>query len=884
MIRTTCAYCGVGCGLTVNSGSTLAGDPKHPANFGRLCAKGASLLSTLGHDERLIEPSIRGRSASWDEALDGVAKGFQGAIATHGSQSVAMYISGQLLTEDYYAANKLMKGFIGSANIDTNSRLCMASSVAAHIRAFGEDVVPGTYEDLDECELCVIAGSNLAWCHPVLHQRLLAARETLGTKIVVIDPRRTATAEAADLHLQIRAGADVLLFNALLEQLDACGATDRKWVAEHVCGFDEALATARPDPANTDEVASALDIDRAALEQFFDWFVRTERVVTIYSQGINQSDHGTDKVSSIINCHLATARIGRPGMGPFSVTGQPNAMGGREVGGLANQLAAHMDFSNPENVDRVRRFWHAPNITTGPGLKAVDMFQAVADGRIRAIWIAGTNPAASMPNATLVRNALEHCPLVVVSDCWPTDTTAYAHVVLPAAGWAEKNGTVTNSERRISRQRNFCTAPGNAMPDWWMFAEIGRRMGWQDAFSFDKPAAIFREHATLSAFENGGTRLFDIGGLADLGDAGYDALQPTQWPFAKTGQSRSRLFADGIFPTADRRARMIATPARLPKPDPGVLRLNTGRIRDQWHTMTRTGRVPELMSHSTEPLLDIHPADAAAIDLQDGGLAQIETPHGRSIMRVRMEAGQRRSEIFVPMHWSDSHSSAGPVARLVNMRTDPLSGQPDLKATEAKVVPLHEQWHGILLQQASVTPCWGEGVYWTRAPLKNGMVARLAGWHQLQQTVHSEEQLRSLMAVAPDAELIAYIDPAKSVFRYAGVEHGALVAVLFLAPAHDELPATDTIAPLIGTRIEPRQRLSLLAGVAGHAVSGKLVCVCFSVGEHAIHDAIGSGQVRTMADIAAQFGAGTNCGGCIPELKELLHAGKPRSPDTGTRN
>lgn len=883
MTRTTCAYCGVGCGLTV-SGGTLAGDPEHPANFGRLCAKGASLLSTLGHDERLVEPSIGGETASWDEALKLVARGLQNAIANHGRESVAMYVSGQLLTEDYYVANKLMKGFIGSANIDTNSRLCMASSVAGHIRAFGEDIVPGVYEDLDECDLAVIAGSNLAWCHPVLHQRLLVARERRGTKIVVIDPRQTATADAADLHLQLRAGTDVLLFNTLLTKLDARGATDRNWIAEHVSGFDEALATAQASATNIGEVASALDIDRAVLEQFSDWFTRTERLVTLYSQGINQSDHGTDKVNSIINCHLATARIGQPGMGPFSVTGQPNAMGGREVGGLANQLAAHMDFSNPENVDRVRRFWRAPNMASRPGLKAVDMFHAVAEGRIRAIWIAGTNPAASMPNAALVRDALERCPFVVVSDCWPTDTTAHADVVLPAAGWGEKNGTVTNSERCISRQSNFCAAPGSAKPDWWMFAEAGRRMGWQGAFAFSNPAGIFREHAALSAFENRGSRIFDIGALAGLDDAGYDALQPTQWPFPKAGQMQSRLFADGHFPTPDGRAHMIATPARLPKRQPDVLRLNTGRLRDQWHTMTRTGRVPQLMSHTPEPFLDIHPADAAAIGLPDGSLAQIESQNGRGIMRVRMDARQRRSEIFAPMHWTNTHSSAGPIAQLVTARTDPISGQPDLKATEASVVPIHAQWHGILLHCASVTPCWGDGVYWTRVPLTKGTIARLAGWNSLKDVIHSEDRLRGLMSITPETELVAYIDAARSVFRYAGVENGVFVVSLFLAPANLELPDVDAIASLIGESVETQQRLSLLAGIAGHSGSGKTICACFSVGERAVKNAIGLGRVRTIADIAAEFRAGTNCGACIPELKDLLHAGKCQSPKTGTLN
>ncbi|HVB89806.1 MAG TPA: molybdopterin-dependent oxidoreductase, partial [Beijerinckiaceae bacterium] len=583
-LRTTCPYCGVGCGLLAKKDGALVGDPDHPANFGRLCSKGAALKDSLGLDERLLHPTIKGKKASWDEALDLVAARFAETIAEHGPDATAFYVSGQFLTEDYYVANKLMKGFIGSANIDTNSRLCMASSVAGHVRAFGEDAVPGCYEDVEEADLVVLVGSNMAWCHPVLYQRLIAAREARGTKLVVIDPRRTVTSDSADLHLPIKAGADVLLFNGLLGFLAQAGAVDRGWIAKHVCGFEDTLAAAQASTISLQHVAAACGLRVEDLRAFYELFARTQRVTTLYSQGVNQSFVGTDKVNAIINCHLATGRIGRPGMGPLSLTGQPNAMGGREVGGLANQLAAHMNFGDPEDIDRVRRFWRAPNIATRPGLKAVDLFEAVHEGRIKAIWIAATNPAVTMPRAGRVRAALERCPFVVVSDCWPGDTTALADVVLPAAAWAEKDGAVTNSERRISRQRAFRPLPGDTRPDWWMFSQVGARMGWRDSFSYANPASIFREHASLSAFENEGRRLFDLGALADLDGKAYDLLEPVQWPCPKAADapSSSRLFAGGGFMTPDRRARMIALPAAAPGAAEAGLRLNTGRIRDQW--------------------------------------------------------------------------------------------------------------------------------------------------------------------------------------------------------------------------------------------------------------------------------------------------------------
>jgi assimilatory nitrate reductase catalytic subunit len=877
-IRTTCPYCGVGCGIAVTDG-VPRGDDAHPANFGRLCAKGAALKDTLTLPDRLVTPMLHGREVFWDEALDFIAAAFRRIRALHGPDAIAFYVSGQFLTEDYYVANKLMKGFIGSANIDTNSRLCMSSSVAGHVRAFGEDVVPGCYEDLEEADLVVVVGSNMAWCHPVLYQRLMAAREKRGTKIVVIDPRRTVTAETADLHLRLAHDADLLLFGGLLVHLARSGALDRAFIDAHVAGFDAALAAARRT-ASIDLIAAAAGLAGDDVRRFYNLFADTERVVTLYSQGVNQSTCGADKVNAILNCHLATGRIGRPGMGPFSLTGQPNAMGGREVGGLANQLAAHMAFA-PADVDRVRRFWNAPAIATAPGHMAVDLFEAVADGRVQAVWIAATNPADSMPRAERVREALRRCPLVIVSDAWPTDTSALADVVLPAMSWAEKDGTVTNSERRISRQRAFRAAPGPAKPDWWMFAEVGRRMGFENAFDYAGSAAIFREHAALSGFENDGRRVFNIAALAEIDDAGYDALIPVQWPCPKPGRAATgpRLFAHGNFSTPDGRARMLALsrPAEE-KPSDCSLTLNTGRVRDQWHTMTRTGRVPHLMAHIAEPSLALHPDDAARRGLADGGLARIVSQQGSAVIRVSVDPAMRVGDAFLPMHWTDQFASAGPVGRLVHAATDPVSGQPDLKGTKVRLEMVAETWRGLLVRRADGRPAALDEVYWSKVPIASGFAYNLSGRSSLSGFIHSAGALRQLLHVDDNAELISYSDPKKAVFRYAGLVEGKLEACAFFAPPGMALPGVERAARLLGGAVDPVTRLALLAGFDGSSLprAGKIVCACFAVGEAAIREAIGARKLTSAAEIGVVLRAGTNCGSCIPELKKLLAADADR--------
>jgi assimilatory nitrate reductase catalytic subunit len=878
VIRTTCPYCGVGCGLRVAADGVLSGDKEHPANHGRLCSKGAALGDTLSYDGRLLVPQIGDRSVSWDEALDRIAAAFSRTIADHGPDAVAFYVSGQFLTEDYYVANKLMKGFIGSGNIDTNSRLCMASSVAGHVRAFGEDIVPGAYEDIEMADLVILVGSNTAWCHPVLYQRLAAAREKRGTKVVVIDPRRTSTCDIADIHLALRSGTDVAVFAGLLVDLIARGACDESWTRHYTADFAIAAEVARNTAPSLADVADIADVPVADLAQFYDWFAATERAVTLYSQGTNQSSAGTDKVNAIINCHLATGRIGRPGMGPFSLTGQPNAMGGREVGGLANQLAAHMSFNDPADVDRVQRFWQAPRMATRPGLKAVDLFDAVLDGGIKALWILNTNPAVSMPRAERVRAALDACRFVAVSDCWPTDTTRFADIVLPAAAWGEKDGTVTNSERCISRQRAFRPPPGEAKPDWWMLAEVARRMGWQTEFSYRGAAEIFREHAALSAFENDrGRRIFDIGALADLSDEDYDRLPPVRWPL-RCGMPKSdakRLFGDGKgFATSDGRARFVPTAYRAPAvlvSDEWPLVLNTGRVRDQWHTMTRTGRVPKLMAHQREPILDIHPADAARFHLDDGGLARLESPHGSTVLSVRFSTDLRQGELFAPIHWTDLFTSAGPIDAVVGAATDPISGQPELKATPVRIAAVTAQWHGLLLRGSGSVP--SGPYYWGRVPLEHGDAFTLTGWEPLPTERSSAAWIAALLGTATAAELAIYADPARGTFRYASMAGTRLDACLFIAKTKTSLPSRETLAALVGARIEAEARATMLAGSAATAnTAGPTICACFGVGLQTLHGAIASKRLTSVAEIGAALRAGTNCGSCIPELKAILNS------------
>ncbi|WP_062114563.1 nitrate reductase [Aureimonas sp. AU40] len=873
--RTTCPYCGVGCGVLATprpDGTVgIAGDPEHPANFGRLCSKGSALAETLVPDRRLLHPEIAGERASWDAALGHVAARFAETIARKGPDSVAFYVSGQILTEDYYVANKLMKGFIGSANIDTNSRLCMASSVAGHARAFGADTVPNTYEDLEKADLLVLVGSNLAWCHPVLFQRIMSARAARPSlRLVVIDPRRTVTAAESDLHLPLRADGDTALFLGLLAHLEEAGAMDRAFIEAHTEGFAAALDAARPY-LDLARLAAETGCEAETLRRFFTLFAETERTVTVYSQGVNQSAGGTDKVNAILNCHLATGRIGREGAGPFSVTGQPNAMGGREVGGLANQLAAHMQIGQSAHEDIVRRFWNAPALPAKPGLKAVDLFRAVHEGRVEALWIMGTNPVDSLPEADMVREALARCPFVVVSDVVrDTDTVPYAHVLLPASAWGEKSGTVTNSERRISRQRAFLPAPGEARPDWWQLAEVGRRMGYSEAFRYDGPAAIFREHAALSAFENGGTRDFDLAGLQGLDEAAYEALAPVQWPVATDGTSRPRFFADGRFFTANGKARFLTVaPAAAPETcERRPFVLNTGRIRDQWHTMTRTGRSARLSAHLAEPFCEIHPEDARRLGVAEAELVRVETDHGAAILRALVTDRVPSGTLFAPMHWTGQFSGAARINTLIPGRTDPVSGQPASKAAPAALSKFEAAWYGFAVSTAE--PHAAASAYWALARAVGGWRLELAGTDAV---TDPEAFAQRVLALPPEAELLHYADRAGH-HRFACFQGTRFLGALWLSPEPVAVSRAYAVSCLDGAPMESATRFRLLAGRPGsdRPDPGALVCSCFGVGVNDIKRAIREKGCTSVAAIGRDLKAGTNCGSCRTELQGLIDA------------
>ena len=875
-VKTTCPYCGVGCGVLASAlpdGTVeIKGDPEHPANFGRLCSKGAALGETVGLDGRLLYPEIGGERVGWNAALDHVAGRFREVIDQHGPDAVAFYVSGQLLTEEYYLANKLMKGFIGSGNIDTNSRLCMSSSVAGYKRAFGEDVVPCAYEDLERADLIVFAGSNAAWCHPVLFQRILAAKKARPElKLVCIDPRRTATAQQCDLHLAIQPGADVWLFNGLLDHLRRHDKLDYTFLERHAEGWAAALDAARASAPSIPAVAAACGLAEADVATFYQWFARTEKAVTAWSQGVNQSSTGTDKVNAIVNVHLATGRIGKPGMGPFSFTGQPNAMGGREVGGLANQLAAHLDIENPEHRQWVGKFWKASNVATKPGLKAVELFEAVGRGEIKALWVMATNPAVSLPDVNAVRRALQACEFLVVSECEArTDLQPCAHVRLPALGWGEKDGTVTNSERRISRQRAFLPAPGDAKQDAWIIGEVARRLGFAAAFPDAAPWEVFCEHARLSGFRNGGERVFDISALGELTAEDYDALLPAQWPLPQGKPEGAPLrFADGDFPAG--KARLLALVPEAPRHAVDAeypLVLNTGRIRDQWHTMTRTARSARLNRHLPEPFLEIHPKDAVRHGVRDGELARLQSRWGEAQARVRVSADQRVGSVFLPMHWNDRFARRALANALVNPVTDPVSGEPESKHTPLRVEPWRPAWYGFLLARRELDVA--EAAYCSRRRDESLWLHELAGEAAPQDW---RVWLRAL-AAGEGGEWLDYLDTAAGRYRAALLRDGRLELCLFVSPTA-ELPPREWLAGLfVHASLTQRDRASLLAGKPASAGDdpGKTVCACFNVGENALRRAIAAQGLTTVEQIGACLKAGSNCGSCVPELKRLLGA------------
>ena len=877
LIQTTCAYCGVGCGVDVglsdNQPTQLEGMPEHPANYGRLCVKGTHLLDTLANENRLTTPMINNKAVAWPVASNYVANKFSKIIAEHGPDAVAFYVSGQLLTEDYYIANKLMKGYIGSANIDTNSRLCMSSAVAGYKRAFGEDIVPCDYEDLEHTELLILIGSNAAWTHPVLYQRIARAkRMNPKMKVVVVDPRRTDSAELADAFLQIKPGTDAALYNGLLHYLADNQLLDNEFIDKHTDGFAAALASA--NNWTITEVACFCELNIDELRQFYSWFANSASAISFYSMGINQSSSGVDKCNAIINAHLASGKLLKKGSGPFSITGQPNAMGGREVGGLANQLAAHLDIDNVQHQSLLKRFWQSPAMATSEGAKALDMFEAISAGKIKAVWIMATNPMVSLPNTDVIAKALKACDLVVVSDCVQSnDTLDFAHVKLPSTGWGEKEGTVTNSERRISRQRAITAPFTGAKNDWQILCEVAKDMGF-DGFDFSNPSEIFDEWARLTSYENNGERQLNLSALAGMTARQYNALRPTQWPCKKGVEHKNgQVFYKNQFSTANNKARFIAITPQLPKQTTSSeypLVMNSGRIRDQWHTMTRTGKSASLSSHITRPYIEVHPKDANQLGINNNDLVIAEAKTGKVIANAKITDSLRVGECFMPIHWNRQFASSANIGKLYSSIVDPLSGQPETKFTAIKLIPAtFGQYMDVFVKNDIKDEVGSFGI----------ISAESDYWLKLSASDCTQYQLAFKEALS-DALLwcqrISGIKGQWSGFyegdtqRIQCIGNGRLV---FVAMVSNVQPST-SIEWINHLFCQPAlsfvELQSLLTATPDEEFSqGRQICSCFKVREKPIIDAIKSG-IHRVDELGQQLKCGTNCGSCKTELSQLI--------------
>ncbi|MEZ0541222.1 molybdopterin-dependent oxidoreductase [Fibrella arboris] len=729
--KTTCCYCGVGCGVAVTKEPTgqltVAGDKEHPSNRGLLCSKGLNLHYTvMDQSDRLLYPQMRlNRSmplqrVSWEVALERTAAVFKTIIQKYGPDAVGFYVSGQCLTEEYYLVNKLIKGFIGSNNIDTNSRLCMSSAVMGYKLSLGEDSVPVCYDDIEEADVFLVQGANPAWCHPIIWRRIEARKAAYpATRLICVDPRRTDTARASDLHLPIRPGTDIVLNYALARLLIEADQVDYSFIANHTDGFAQFREQAMQRTVG--EAAALCDVPEAAIRLAAEWIGQSNGFLSLWTMGLNQSVVGVNKNLSLINLHLITGRIGTPGNGPFSLTGQPNAMGGREVGGLANALPGHRDVTNASHRAAVEAFWQGPvPIADKPGLTATELFDALADDRLKAIWIINTNPMVSLPDVNQVERALKQGRFVVVQDISSrADTVAYADVVLPAAGWLEKEGTMTNAERRITHLPKLLQAPGEALPDAeiiWRFAD---KMGFGNAFSYGSVADVYQEYAQLTAGTN-----IDVTGV------NYDLLKArrsVQWPFSANQHRESgnglsvvsgqpttgevgtkRLFQDHRFHTPNGRAQIHTVPdennSEPTSPDFPLV-LTTGRIRDQWHTMTKTGRVARLNQHSPQPFLQLHPADAADRGISDGQLVSINNRRGNVRVKVQLTDDVRPGLCFLPMHWgrlaamqlTDADNAVGRANNLTHKLIDPRSKEPDFKFSAVEVSPYVKPAETIIL-------------------------------------------------------------------------------------------------------------------------------------------------------------------------------------------
>jgi assimilatory nitrate reductase catalytic subunit len=940
--KSTCPYCGVGCGVIIQTVGDhivgVKGDPEHPANWGRLCSKGSTLHLTaspmVAAQSRLTQPLMRAargaplQATTWNAALDHAATRFADLIQTHGPDAVGFYISGQLLTEDYYVFNKLAKGLIGTNNIDTNSRLCMSSAVAGYKQSLGADAPPACYDDIDAAQCWLVAGSNAAYAHPILFRRLEAAKAAHPErKLIVADPRRTDTALGADLHLPLLPGTDVALFNGLLHIMLWEGWLDQGYIERHTTGFAELKAKVREyAPERVSELCGLKKQDLFTAAQ---WFAQSPATLSLYCQGLNQSSSGTAKNTALINLHLATGHMGKAGAGPFSLTGQPNAMGGREVGGLANLLSAHRDLSNADHRAEVAALWGVSDVPAKPGLSAVELFEAAADGQVKALWIACTNPMQSMPNLNTVRAALQKAELVILQEAFAhTETMAFADLVLPATPWGEKDGTVTNSERRISRLQAALPPLGEARHDWQIAADFAQILqarllaapapapapaltvaptsafapiaSRQAGIRFDYPTA---ESVWLEHRESTRGRDLDITGMsyAQL------AARPQQWPMAEgRSEGLTRLYTDGVFPTPSGKARFVSNDYRAAadvRNSHYPFSLTTGRLRDQWHGMSRTGLVGRLFAHAAEPSLDMHPQDIARRGFKVGDLVQVSSKRGSLILPLAADAGVGLGQCFMAMHWGSAYLSGRDVQGQpllgVNALTTsaycPDSKQPELKHAAVKVVKADMPWHlfaaawlprdsarqtqealQALLPQFDFALCVP---FANSRPLEQallqaqGVVVRAAA--QAEPAAHLLLEIERLLGLN-GAGVLRYADPKRaqrrSVLMQADGQH--LQALLLGGDA----AAQHWLRSLLQTE-------QVLPGGARHALypgpnapkgmgsKAKAVCSCLGVNDLQISQACARAPLEPterLASVQAALGCGTQCGSCLPELKALI--------------
>ncbi|SDJ85296.1 nitrate reductase [Pseudomonas indica] len=886
----TCCYCGVGCGVLIEHDDTrvlgVTGDPAHPANFGKLCSKGSTLHLTGDLAARGLYPELRlgkglARSRTdWDSALGHAAHVFAETISEHGPDSVAFYISGQLLTEDYYAFNKLARALVGTNNIDSNSRLCMSSAVVGYKRSLGADAPPCSYEDIEQSDCLLIAGSNMAYAHPVLFRRLEEAKARRpDMKIIVVDPRRTDTCDLADLHLAIQPGTDVALFHGILHILMWEGWIDRRFIDAHTQGFDELKSLVRDySPAM---VAELCGISLDDLQTCARMIGSAPSFLSLWCMGLNQSSAGSAKNSALINLHLATGQIGRPGAGPFSLTGQPNAMGGRETGSLSNLLPGHRDAANPQHRAEVAGYWGIDALPDAPGLTAIELFEAVRAGKIKALWIACTNPAQSLPDQQKIHEALATCPFVVVQEAFfTTETCRYADLLLPAASWGEKEGSVTNSERRISHVRRAVPAPAEARPDWAITCDFARRLeqylrpGLPSLFAFDSPQALFEEYKQLTA-----QRDLDLSGIsyAILDDQG-----PQQWPFPAGAHSGTpRLYGNGVFPTENGRARFVADAYRPPKETREArfpLTLNTGRLRDQWHGMSRTGTAARLFGHVEEAVLGLHPEELRRRHLRDGQLVRVRSRRGSLVLPVQKDENVRPGQAFLPMHWGDRFLKGLGSNVLTLPAFDPLSKQPELKHAGIEVEKVELPWQLFALVEGDV-----QARFEALRPLFEGFAYASLG---LAGRERPALLIRAACREAPSGELLAridhllgldqgpvlaYDDPRRAVGKRVRIEDGRIVSLRLAG----ETAARDWLKSLwLDGQADADLRRWLLApistppGAAAAKKAGKVLCNCMNVSEDAVCAGINRGL--DLGGLKQELGCGTQCGSCVPEIKRRL--------------